>query len=173
MFYASGLLILCIPKLAHQGLWSSRACAVFIQCFELIGPFASSRVPWDVAIQRLKWDVETYGNLWKPMETYGNPWKPSYVKGQPRQPTFNLRRYKTPEPPWLWPKLWWNSPAPGKRSEITTVGKKKRLPILLMENSTSNSIIVTKHIAELPEKQMSYYIVYIYIYIYICIYQSY
>ena len=95
--------------------------------FELIGPFASSRVPWDVAIQRLKWDVETYGNLWKPMETYGNPWKPMETlicEGQPRQPTFNLRRYKTPEPPWLWPKLWWNSPAPGKRSEITTVGKK-------------------------------------------------
>jgi len=50
--------------------------------------------------------METYGNPWKPMETHGNPWKPSYVKGQPRQPTFNLRRYKTPEPPWLWPKLW-------------------------------------------------------------------
>ena len=101
-------------------------------------PFSSSASNWSAHLPRPAshgmwpsndWNgmwkpMETYGNPWKRMETHGNPWKPSYVKGQPRQPTFNLRRYKTPEPPWLWPKLWWNSPAPGKRSEITTVGKK-------------------------------------------------
>ena len=122
------------PEIGPSRLVIQQSLCRFHPVLRIDRPICLVRPDWDVAIQRTEmgcgnygnpWKpMETHGNPWKPMETHGNPWKPSYVKGQPRQPTFNLRRYKTPEPPWLWPKLWWNSPAPGKRSEITTVGKK-------------------------------------------------
>ena len=150
------------PEIGPSRLVIQQSLCRFHPVLRIDRPICLVRPDWDVAIQRTEMGCGNYGNPWKPMETHGNPWKPMETlicEGATKATNLQLKKVQNS---WTtlavaktlvkfscaWEKKWNNHR--WQKNDFQSFSWR------IHENSTSNSIIVTKHIAELAEKQMSY-----------------